>query len=176
MGRNLLAAQHCSGQWPVRTAARLCTVRACGPLAETTHGLPAGKTCDARARIEAVTALWAHVTVWPAAALPWLRWARWGARASTLEGSPTRQVGEGGSSPEPLAEGGCSGGQRGPTSGWEGRGSLGAGVPGEKGGKGCARVSAHRGVGHDGGGGPSSGDRVAHGELLHRWGEGGEGQ
>jgi hypothetical protein len=35
-----------------------------------------------------------------------------------------------------LRRGGCSGGRRGPASGWEGRGSSGAGVPRAKGGKG----------------------------------------
>jgi hypothetical protein len=44
-------------------------------------------------------------------------------------------------------------------------------------GGGGARGSAHRGVGHDGRGGRSSGDRAApRGELLHKWGEGGEGR
>jgi hypothetical protein len=39
-----------------------------------------------------------------------------------------------------LRRGGCSGGRRGPASGWEGRGSLGAGVPRAKGGKGVLRA------------------------------------
>jgi hypothetical protein len=43
-------------------------------------------------------------------------------------------------------------------------------------GGGGARGSAHRGVGRDGGGGRSSSDRAApRVELLHKWGEGGEG-
>jgi hypothetical protein len=42
--------------------------------------------------------------------------------------------------------------------------------------RGGARSSAHRGVGHDGGGGRSSSDRVAPlGEILHKWRECGEG-
>jgi hypothetical protein len=46
----------------------------------------------------------------------------------------------------------------------------------EKKAAGGAQGSAHHGVGHDGGGGRSSGDRAApRGELLHKWGEGGEG-
>jgi hypothetical protein len=41
--------------------------------------------------------------------------------------------------------------------------------------QGGARGSAHRGVGHDGGGGRSFGDGAApHSELLHRRGEDGE--
>jgi hypothetical protein len=68
-----------------------------------------------------------------------------------VEGPPAGQVGEGGSSLELLADGkgqknrdgdgvlrrgGCSGGQRGPASRWEGRGGSGAAIPGEKGSKG----------------------------------------
>jgi hypothetical protein len=49
-----------------------------------------------------VTAYRACVVAWPAVALPWLRW---GARASMVEGPPTEQVGEGGSSLELLADG-----------------------------------------------------------------------
>jgi hypothetical protein len=56
------------------------------------------------------------------------------------------------------------------------RGS-GAAIPGEKGSRGGARGSAHCGVGRDGGGDRSSGDRAApRGELLNKWGEGGEGR
>jgi hypothetical protein len=66
--------------------------------------------------------------------------------------------------------------RRDPPSGWEGRGGSGTAIPREKGGKGGAWGFAHRGVGHDSGGGRSSGDMVApHGELLHKWGGGGEG-
>jgi hypothetical protein len=159
--------------WPRHSSAR-------GLVAEPAHslcGLPAGT---------------ARVVAWSAAALPWLRWGSWGARASTVEGPPAGQVGEGGSSPDLLADGkgqknrdgggvlrrgGCSGGRRGPASGWEGRGGSGTGIPGEKGSKGGARGSGHHGVGHDGGGGRSSSDRVAPcSQLLHRWGEGGEGR
>jgi hypothetical protein len=39
MGRNLLAVQHCSRQWPVHAAARLRTVHTCGPLAEPGHSV-----------------------------------------------------------------------------------------------------------------------------------------
>jgi hypothetical protein len=68
-----------------------------------------------------------------------------------VEGPPAEQLGEGGSSPELLADGkgrknrdsgdvlrrgGCSGGRRGPASGWEGRGGSGAAIPEEKGSKG----------------------------------------
>jgi hypothetical protein len=110
-----------------------------------------------------------------------------------VEGPPAEQLGEGGSSPELLADGkgrknrdsgdvlrrgGCSGGRRGPASGWEGRGGSGAAIPEEKGSKGGgARGSTHCGVGCNGGGGRSSGDRAApRGELQHKWGEGGEGR
>jgi hypothetical protein len=68
-----------------------------------------------------------------------------------VEGPPARQVGEAGSSPEHLAngkgqknrdgggvlrQGGCSGGRRGPASGWEGRGGSSTAIPREKGSKG----------------------------------------
>jgi hypothetical protein len=49
--------------------------------------------------------------------------------------------------------------------------------PEKKAAKGGAWGSAHRGVGHDSGGGRSSGNRAApSGELMHKWGEGGEGR
>jgi hypothetical protein len=64
-------------------------------------GLPAGMVRGAWARTEAVTTLWAPITAWPMVALSWLRW---GARASTVEGPPAGQVGEGGNSPELLAD------------------------------------------------------------------------
>jgi hypothetical protein len=54
-------------------------------------------------------------------------------------------------------------------SGWERRGGSGVAIPREKGSRGVARSSAHRGVGRDGGGDLSCGDRAApRGELLHK--------
>jgi hypothetical protein len=138
MGRILLTAQHCSGQWPMR----MQLARA--QCAHAAHWRSRPKACVACPLARCA----ARVTAWLAAVLPWLRW---GAQASTSEGSPVGQVGEGGSSPELLADakggkirdgggvlrrGECSGGWRGPTSEWEGRGSSGAGVPKGKGGKG----------------------------------------
>jgi hypothetical protein len=178
MGRNSAQQPTHSGVqpslWPRRSGAR-------SPLAELAHGLPAGMARGARARTEAATALRASIATWPAAVLPGLRW---GARASTVEGPPARQVGEAGSAPEHLANGkgqknrdgggvlrrgGCSGGRRGPASGWEGRGGSSTAIPREKGSKGGgARSSTHRGVGRDGGGGRSSGDRASpRSKLLH---------
>jgi hypothetical protein len=154
MGRNsaqrLTHSDAWPSLWPRHSGAR-------GPLAESAHdlcGLPTDTAREARARTEAVIALRVRVVAWPAAALPWLRW---GARASTVEGTPTGQVGEGGRSPELIADGkgrknrdgggvlrrgGCSGGRRGPASGWEGRGGSGAAIPSENGrkGGGCSRL------------------------------------
>jgi hypothetical protein len=107
------------------------------------------------------------------------------------EGSPTRQVGEGGSSSELLADG--KGGKPGRwrrspmrwVLRWPAWSCIGVGRKRElrrrctqrKRRQGGARGSAHCGVGHDGGGGRSSGDGAApRGELLHRRGEGGEGR
>jgi hypothetical protein len=155
---------------------------------EPAHGLPAGTARGAQACTGVVTALRACVAAWPAVALPWVRW---GARTSTAEGSPTRQVGEGGSSSELLADG--KGGKPGRwrrspmrwVLRWPAWSCIGVGRKRElrrrctqrKRRQGGARGSAHCGVGHDGGGGRSSGDGAApRGELLHRRGEGGEGR
>jgi hypothetical protein len=97
-------------------------------------------------------------------------------------------VGEGGSSPELLADG--KGRKIGMTVAFSGE--VGAPVASgvlrwggkEEGaqaqlyrekkavrGGGGAQSSAHHGVSHDGGGGRYSGDRAApHGDLLHKWG------
>jgi hypothetical protein len=78
-----------------------------------------------------------------------------------------------------LRRGGGSGGRWGPASCGEGEEAQ-AQVYLEKKaarGGGGARGSAHCGVGCNGGGGRSSGDRAApRGELQHKWGEGGEGR
>jgi hypothetical protein len=162
-----------------------------GPQAEPAHGMcgpSAGTARDAQVRTEAVTALRARVMARSATALPWLRW---GAQASTVEGSPAGQVDASGSSPELLDNGK---GKKTETAAafsddvgapvacvvlrWGGKeeGAQ-AQVYLEKKAVRGARGSTHCGVSRDGGGGRSSDDRAAPpGELLHRWGEGGEGR
>jgi hypothetical protein len=102
MGRNSAQRPTHSGArpslWPRHSGAH-------GPLAELGHGLrgmPAGTARGVRARTEAVIALRAPIVAWPVVAL---QWVRWGARAAMVEGPPAGPVGEGGSSPELLADG-----------------------------------------------------------------------